>query len=192
MIYEYWREILSSLAVIVWLYGYIPYFRSIFAWKTKPHLYSWWTWTFVWCVSFWAQIAWWGWWGSAMLGVTAVICAIVTILAFRYGEKTGDTIDIMSVLLAILAICIWAFTKNPLYATVLATFADAICYIPTFRKVWKKPDSEPVAYYILSTVKHSLALISLSIYTLTTILFSSSVIFMNFIILFIIYYRTRK
>jgi K+-sensing histidine kinase KdpD len=127
-----------------------------------------------------------------MLGMTAVICAIVTILAFRYGEKTGDNIDIASVILAVLAISVWSITDNPLYATVLATFADSICYVPTFRKLWKSPESEPIAYYILSTIKHGLAILSLSIYTLTTILFSSSVIFMNFIILVIVFYRSKK
>jgi hypothetical protein len=71
-----------------------------------------------------------------MLAFTAVVCGMVTFLAFRYGERSGDRIDIASVILAVLAIVVWLSTDNPLYATILVTFADLLAYIPTLRKLW--------------------------------------------------------
>ena len=58
--------------------------------------------------------------------------------------------------------------------------ADAIGYIPTFRKVWKIPESELSGYYLLMNVKHGLSLASLSVYSWTTMIFSGSVIVINF------------
>lgn len=34
-------------------------------------------------------------------------------------------------------------TDSPFYGSLFAMLADAIGYVPTFRKVWKKPESEP-------------------------------------------------
>jgi hypothetical protein len=124
-----------------------------------------------------------------MLAFTAVICGIVTFFAFRYGEKSGDRIDIASVILAVLAIVAWTYTDDPLYATVFATFADALAYIPTIRKVWRSPESESVLFYTISSTKHGLALAALATYSATTMLFSSSVIVINFIILGIMFFR---
>jgi hypothetical protein len=58
--------------------------------------------------------------------------------------------------------------------------ADAIGYIPTFRKVWRKPESEPSGYYLLMNIKHGLSLAALSLYSWTTMIFSGSVILINF------------
>jgi hypothetical protein len=126
-----------------------------------------------------------------MLAFTAVVCGIVTFLAFRYGERSGDRIDIASVILAVIAIGAWTYTSNPLYATIFATGADILAYIPTLRKVWRSPDSESALYYGISNLKHSLALASLSLYSPTTMLFSSSVILVNFTILGIMYFRKK-
>lgn len=71
-------------------------------------------------------------------------------------------------------------TDNPFYGSVFAMLADAIGYIPTFRKVWKIPESEPSGYYLLMNVKHGLSLASLSVYSWTTMIFSGSVIVINF------------
>ena len=89
-----------------------------------------------------------------MLIFTAIICGVVTFLAFRYGERSGDHIDIGSVILAVLAIGAWAYTSDPLYATLFATSADLVAYIPTLRKVWRSPGSEPFSYYMISSLKH--------------------------------------
>lgn len=69
--------------------------------------------------------------------------------------------------------------------------ADAIGYIPTFRKVWKQPESEPKGYYLLMNVKHGLSLIALSVYSWTTMIFSGSVILINFALIMVQIIRKR-
>lgn len=176
----YWREFLSALAVIVALYSYQKYIRSTLAWQTQPHVFSWGIWALTTGIAFFAQVAgWWG-WGSAQGGITSVVCSIVAFLAFKYGKIQIDRIDYGSLWFACVAIILWQITANPFYASLFAMLADAIGYIPTFRKVWKKSESEPSGYYLLMNVKHGLSLMSLSVYSWTTMIFSGSVIVINF------------
>lgn len=61
----YWREIFSTIAVIIALYSYTKYIQSIFAGKTIPHVFSWGIWALTTGIAFFAQVAGGGGWGSA-------------------------------------------------------------------------------------------------------------------------------
>lgn len=182
----YWREILSLLAVSIAFYSYWRYIRSIFRGKTEPHVFSWGIWALTTWIAFFAQVAWGGWWGSAQNGITFLVCIFIAILALKYGKKGKfHILDWWSLFLSFLAIWLWLITKNPFYWSLFAMLADAIWYIPTFRKVWKKPESEPSGYYFLMNIKHGLSLLALSEYNGTTMIFSGSVIVINFLLIFI-------
>jgi hypothetical protein len=188
---HHWRELLVTFSIIIGLLSYIAYFKSIFNGKTKPHIFSWGIWSIVGMVAFAAQLAgWWG-WGSMMLWFTACVCVAITFLSLKYGDTQIDTLDIISLICALMAIVLWKITTNPFYASLFAMFADAIWYIPTVRKTWKNPETEPASYYWLSNLKHGLALFSLREYNPTTIMFSSSVIFINCCILGIQFLRKK-
>ena len=190
---SYWREIISAISVIIALYSYGKYISSIFTGKTEPHVLSWSIWALTTGIAFFAQLAGgWG-WGSAQWGVTMLVCLFVVFLALKYGDFWKiDRLDFFSFLLSFIAIGLWLYTSNPFYGSFFAMLADAIGYIPTFRKVWKKPESEPTWYYFLMNVKHALSLIALSRYTWTTMIFSSSVIVVNFVLILIQIVRKKK
>lgn len=52
-----WRYLIGSLAVIIALWSYIAYIRSIFAHQTQPHIFSWSIWTLTTGIAFFAQVA---------------------------------------------------------------------------------------------------------------------------------------
>jgi len=188
----YWREILSTFAVVIALYSYISYIRSIFTWKTEPHIFSWGIWALTTGIAFFAQVAGGWWWWSAQNGVTFVVCIFVTFLAIKYWQKnTLSRTDWTSLILSFWAIVLWLYTNNPFYGALFATLADLIWYMPTLLKIWKKPDSEPTGYYLLMNFKHGLSLLSLSLYSWTTMIFSIAIIVMNFILIFIQFFRRK-
>ena len=193
IIFSYWREILSAIAVIIAIYSYVTYIRSIFAGKTEPHIFSWGIWALTTGIAFFAQVAWGGGWWTAQTWVTFLVCMFVAFLALKYGKKNKlVTLDWYSLGLSWVAIALWLYTDNPFYGSLFAMFADAIGYIPTFRKVWKNPDSEPRWYYLLMNIKHGLSLIALSVYTWTTMIFSGSVIIINFALIAVQIIRSKK
>lgn len=192
-IFFYWREILSSIAVVIALYSYWSYIRSIFRGKTEPHVFSWAIWAITTGIAFFAQVAWWWGWGSAQNGITFLVCIIIALLALKYWQKGKfHKLDWYSLFLSFLAIGLWFITKNPFYGSLFAMLADAIGYIPTFRKVWRNPESEPSRYYFLMNIKHGLSLLALPEYNATTMVFSGSVITINFLLIFVQYIRKKK
>ncbi len=46
------KNILAILAVLLTFAGYIPYTKDILKGKTKPHLFSWFLWSFVTAIVF--------------------------------------------------------------------------------------------------------------------------------------------
>ncbi len=188
----YWREILSFISVLIAIGAYISYIKGILSRQIQAHIFSWAIWTLTTGIAFFAQMAGGASWGWAQLGVTALVCIGITILAIRFGDTKIDTVDWYSFFLAIMAIILWKMTANPFYASLFATLADLIWYIPTFRKVWHKPRSEPLWYYGIMNIKHWLSLAALSTYSWTTMLFSSSIIVTNIFLMAIMYIRRRK
>jgi hypothetical protein len=189
----YWREIFSIIAVIIALDSYVQYIRSALRWETEPHIFSWSIWALTTGIAFFAQVAGgWG-WGTAQNGVTFIVCILVAILAIKYG-KLGkfDRLDWCSLIFSLFAIGLWMYTSNPFYGSLFAMIADLVGYVPTLRKVWKKPESEPKWYYFLMNIKHTLSLIALSTYSWTTMVFSGSIIIMNFILIGIQIFRQKK
>ncbi len=189
----FWKEILATIAVLIALYSHWKYIRSALNGETTPHVFSWWIWTITTWVAFFAQVEWGWWWWSAQGWVTFIICLGITFLAYRYGSiGSFSRIDWLSLFLSTMAIFLWQITDNPLYATIFISLADGIWYIPTFRKVWNKPGSEPSKFYWLMNVKHWLSIISLSNYNLTTMMFSSMIISMNLLLLLIQWIRNHE
>ena len=191
-IFLYWREFLSGIAVIIALLSYAKYIETIYRGKTEPHVISWWIWALTTGIAFFAKLSGWGWWGTAQNGITFLVCVYIAILAWKFG-KIGKfhTLDWYSLSYSILAILLWFLTENAFYGSLFAMLADSIGYIPTFRKVWYKPNSEPISYYLLMNIKHGLSLAALSVYSWTTMVFSASVILINFLLISVILFRKK-
>ncbi len=190
--FEYWRESISILSIMLWAYGYYSYIIWTINWKNIPHIFSWWIWWFTTAIAFFAQISAGWWFGSAMLWFSAFLSFVIMFLAIRYGKNTIEKLDWYSLFLALFAIVLWLITDNPFYGAFFAMIADLLWFIPTFRKTWKNPTHEPMWYYHLSNIRHLLALFSLSEYNWTTLIFSGSIIITNSLLIFIHTLRKKK
>ncbi|MEK6890487.1 MAG: hypothetical protein AABX35_04850 [Nanoarchaeota archaeon] len=183
---------LGAIAVIINIFAYLPYFRDILAGKTKPHVFSWFGWMIMEFVAFLAIISDGGLAGSWNHLFTALICLGVVLLAVRYGEKKITKTDKICLLLSLIAIGLWYFTKEPLYAVILIVFADAFAYAPTFRKAFYKPYEETMITFQLSILKPILAVLALGNYSLTTVLFDAYLIISNTAFVIMLVIRRRQ
>src|SRR5580698_5703228 len=50
------KEILGASAILIGCISYVPYFRTIFSGKTKPHAFSWLVWGILTAIAFGGQI----------------------------------------------------------------------------------------------------------------------------------------
>jgi hypothetical protein len=184
------QQVVGVLAIVLSLAGIIPYIISILRRRTIPHLFTWIIWTTMTGVAFLAQVSDQAGPGAWVTGVTALLCIVVLGLCVRYGETDIRPLDWVSLALASSAGVLWAITSSPVTAVILISFIDAVGFVPTLRKSWHKPRSEPLLNYHLSAIKHGLSILALTHFSIVTMLYPAVVGFMN--LLMIICIRSRR
>lgn len=185
------KQFLGILAVIIGFIGYVPYFRTIFNGKTKPHAFTWLVWGALTAIAFGGQIAGDGGAGAWVTGFTAFISFTIFGLALARGTKDFPMSDWLCLGGCVVALVLWAVTDNPLSAIILITVIDALAFAPTFRKSYSKPHSEPAFTYALSGLKFLIALFALQEVSMVTVLYPASLVLANgaFVLLLVIQRR---
>jgi hypothetical protein len=173
------KATLGILAVIIGFIGYVPYFRTIFNGKTKPHAFTWLVWGILTAIAFVGQIVGKGGSGAWVTGFTAFISFTVFILALAKGKKDFPLADWLCLSGCMIGLVLWAITGDPLAAIILITVIDMLAFAPTFRKSYSNPYTEPAFTYTLSALKFVIALFALHELSATTILYPASLVLTN-------------
>lgn len=187
----HYKIILGALAVIVGVIGFVPYYLDIFKGKTKPHTFSWLGWTIMESIGFFAQISQHAGPGAWVTGTNMFLTLGIVVLSFRYGEKNIKILDWIAFTTGLIGIVLWQITKNPLSAVVLITLADALMFVPTFRKAFHKPQEETLFEYLSSCVKWILGIGALQTYSPVTWLYPGSLILSNGIFVSMLLWRRK-
>lgn len=169
------KNSIGIIAICLTFAGYIPYIRDILKGKTHPHLYSWFLWFFVGLVAFSLQFTGGGGLGTFVTLAAVIMCLVVFLLGlFRKGTRRDITkMDSLFFVLTVVAIVIWVVAKQPVLSAILITGIDFLCFVPTIRKSWHKPDSETASFYLINTFRFFLAAVSLQRYTIVTAFYPS-------------------
>lgn len=186
------KNILGILAVLIGLIGYVPYFTTIFSGKTKPHAFTWFVWGILTAIAFSGQIVGHGGAGAWVTGLTAFISFIICGLALVKGTKDFPLADWLCLAGCMVALGLWAITNNPLSAIVLITIIDLLAFIPTFRKSYSAPGSEPAFTYSLSGLKFVLGIAALQEFSAVTVLYPASLVLTNGLFVLMLLIRRRQ
>lgn len=186
------KEILSAIAILLTLYAFYPYLRSILKGETKPHVFSWVIWGITTLIVFLAQLADRGGAGAWPTGISGIITlAVATLAHFKRADDSITKTDWTLFLIALLSVPVWYLTTDPLWAVVLLTGIDVLGFGPTFRKSYDAPYSENLGFYVLIAVRNVIAIIALEHYSLTTILFPAVMTIACLVFIRMIIYRRR-
>jgi hypothetical protein len=164
------KQLLGVITVILALIGYVPYLKDTFKGKTKPHVVSWFLWTLVSFLVFglqWSKGAGAGAYADFTMGL---ICLVIFIISLKNGTKNIKVADIISFILAIIAIVLWLVVHQPVWSMILLVFIDLFSFIPTFIKSWTNPWQETFSTWALSVVRHGLVMLSIQNINIVTIL----------------------
>jgi len=169
------KEVFSALAIGLTLWAFIPYIRSIYRGKTKPHVFSWLIWGSTTFIVFLAQLEDGAGLGAWPIGVSGIISMAVAWLAFGQHQNYHiSNWDWYFFIIAMTAIPIWYLTNNPLWAVLILTTIDVIGFGFTFKKAHAKPFEESLTFYNIMTVRNGLAILALEHYSVTTVLFPAA------------------
>jgi chromate transport protein ChrA len=156
------KVVFGVLSVVANFIGYIPYFKDVLGKRTKPHVFTWFTWSVLATIGFFVQVTNDAGPGSWVMGFTALATFIIFLLALKQGEKNITKADWVSMVIAAIALALWFISKNPLLSIILITFTDVIGgFLPTFRKSYLKPYEETISLYVMYAIAWILSLLAL-------------------------------
>src|SRR5258708_5494421 len=176
---SHYKIILAVVAVVIGFAAYAPYIRDVFLKTTKPHTFSWIAWGVIEVTAFFAQLSKGGGAGAWVTGASAVMVLFIAGVAFTRHDTEINLFDWTAFVGALLGIIFWKLTSKPLLAVVFVSAADALAFLPTFRKSYTKPEQETLTEYGLSVIKWVLAIVALESLNITTWLYPASLVFTN-------------
>lgn len=187
------KAILSLVAIGLTFLAFIPYISSIMKGTTKPHVFSWIIWGATTFVVFLAQLDDNGGVGAWPIGVSGIITIVIACLAYtKRGDVSITTSDWIFFMMAMSALLLWHLLKDPLWAVVVLTVVDSIGFIPTVRKVYHAPYSEPLSFIILFFLRNILVILALEHYSVTTVLFPAVIAIDCVLLITLIMIRRQK
>ena len=186
------KDILGLTAVIIGFIGYVPYFRTLFNGKTKPHAFTWLVWGVLTAIAFGGQVAGNAGAGAWVTGFTALISFAIFGFALVKGKRDFPPADWLCLGGCFLALGLWAFTNDPLLAIILITVIDMLAFIPTFRKSYSNPYTEPAFTYALSGLKFVVGLIALDVFSAVTVLYPASLVLTNGLFVVMLLVQRRR
>ncbi|MGB4759205.1 MAG: hypothetical protein WBP26_04040 [Candidatus Saccharimonadales bacterium] len=177
---------------MIGIYSYIPYFRDIFAGKTKPHAFTWFVWFLLTAIAFFAQIAGDGGPGAWVTGFTAAVSFVIFVVALKVGKHNIAPADWFFFIGSLASLGLWFITKDPVGSVILITIIDLLAFLPTFRKSWHKPHEETSITYMLSGIKFAISIAALSTITITTVLYPLSLVVTNIAFVAMLQWRRKQ
>ncbi len=177
--------------MLIAVISYIPYYKDLFANKTRPHAFSWFVWSVITVIIFLAQLAEGGGIGSFVTGVSAVLCTTVFLFALIKGDRKFVLFDWIALGIAFIGIILWRTTKDPTLAVVLVTVADGFGFLPTIRKAYYKPYEETLSLYVLTTAKWIFGFFGLESLSVATWFFPLYLFFANLFFVILLIVRRR-
>ena len=188
-----YKEFLAAAAIVLTVAMYVPYVRSIRAGRTKPHAFSWITWTLAAFVVFLAQLAGHGGVGAWPIGASGLVTAYIAVLAYRNRTDTSITrTDWVFLAIAVAALPCWLLTSDPLVAVALLTGVELAGFGPTFRFAFGHPHEERIEFFFLGAMRNALAISALEYYSLTTAMFPAAKGVVCVILVVVIGYRRAQ
>lgn len=187
-----YKIVLGVIATIIAFVSYIPYFRDIFNGKTKPHAFSWFVWAILTAIAFVAQVVKNGGAGAWVTGFSALVCLIISILAFVKGTRDFPLVDWLCLIASFAAMGLWAYTNDPTLSIILITITDTVAFIPTFRKGYHKPHEETITTFGLASLKWLIALFALDSLAFVNWFYTGSLILANGIFVIMVLVRRKQ
>ncbi|HSR01223.1 MAG TPA: hypothetical protein VLM20_00330 [Methylophilaceae bacterium] len=95
-------------------------------------------------------------------------------------------------MLAIADLILWYVLEDPLWTVLVLTVVDSVGFIPTVRKVYHAPYSEPLSFITLFFIRNILVILALEHYSVTTILFPAVIALDCLLLMALLTTRRRK
>ncbi len=185
------RNLIAIIAGILAIIAITPYIIDITRGKTKPNVVSWFTWTLLLVIATSAAFA-----AhqprSAFLTLGDLIGTGTTlVLGLKYGIAKFSWFDGACQVAAVIGLILWLAFNSPAIAIIASIIIDFIAAMPTLRHSWLHPKEETWQTFGVLVVASTLTIISLSVFSVTSLAFPLYLLLINAAIALTIIYRHR-
>lgn len=183
------KNVLTLIAGVLFLLGFVPYIRAIVRGETKPAKASWVIWATLDTITLAGMF-----FKNAINGqiIGAVIGAwVVVILALIYGTRGWTKLDKYCLGGAVLGIALWVAFDNPVLGIVVSNIVVFLGAIPTFKSAWGDPSREDKMAWTIYWLSCVCAVLAIPAWTLADA--TQPVIFFitETVMMYILYVRAR-
>ncbi len=185
------KTLLTIVALLVAVLAYIPYFRDVFAGKTRPHAFTWLIWCTMSTVAFFSQVSDGGGVGTWVLAFSAIINFTIFSLSIYKGETYISKMDWFCLMGAFLGVALFTFNQDPPMSLIIISAVDIVGFIPTVRKSMVNPYQETVSTFFLTSLKYAFAISALENYTFITVYYPAVVGTMNALFVLLLMHQRR-
>lgn len=185
-------QAMGLLSIALTLVAYAPFITQIRRGAKRPHVFSWVIWTISTAIVFLAQVAADGGPGAWPTGISALLTAYVSWLAWsRCRDILITRADWFFLCAALGSVPLWYLTGDPLWAVVILTTIDVLGFGPTVRKLYVLPYEESLWFYLLFGTRSAVSLFALETLSLTTVLFPLAMVLSCIVVCSLLLWRRR-
>lgn len=134
------QNVLSVIAGVLFIVGFIPYIRAILVGTTKPAKASWIIWASLDTITI-AGMCVQNSLNGQIFGAVAGAWIVVA-LALKYGSSGWNWLDKFCLMGAVLGIILWKAFDSPTFGIITSNSVVFLGSIPTFVSAWKDPNKE--------------------------------------------------
>ncbi len=182
-------EYLIFIGAMAQFMGTISYVKETFTGKVKPNRVTWLLWSIAPMIGTVAAISTGATWAILpvfMAGFNPFLVFVASFWNKKSYWKLGR-MDYGCGALSILALTLWAITKQPSIAILLAILSDGLAAVPTITKTWKYPETEHPLVYATTLFSAFLGLMIVKAWTFEETAFQIYLMIICGFLVFLIY-----
>ncbi len=154
--------IIGSICSII---AYWVYIIDIFRGYTRPHAFSWLPWGILALLTAFIQFQHGAGWATSITFIGGICQTGIFLLSLKYGEKKITQKDWVLLIVALIILIFWSFTKEGFVSIVLVCLIDTIALYFTWEKSYKKPYEEYILSYLLWTFGFLFSILAVEVWS---------------------------
>ena len=173
------------------LFGNFFYIKETLWGKTKPNRVSWFMWSLGSLIASAAAFSAGVGWATLPVFVSGLGPFLVFIASFANKNSYWklEKFDYLCGFFSILALILWAITKEPAAAIIFAIVGDVFACLPTIVKAWKRPETESGITHIASLFNALTSFTAIKAWGFTSYAFPVYLVLGNSALIFSVYRR---
>lgn len=186
------KDLFGVLGVAFMMGSSVPYLIALFKKEIRPHAFSWLLWCMINMVVLAAQ--WTEGAGSGMWPTvgSALVTGSIGLYALKWGERRYTRSDWIFMFMALMAIPLWALTRDPLLSVVLVCIIDILAFMPTITKSWRKPHEENALSFVIGAAGFLSSLLAIEQYQFVNYAYPTLVMTANLLFVSMLILRRRQ